>query len=207
MAKRAQGITAITVGGYKSIRDETTIKIRPLTILAGANSSGKSSIMQPMLLMKQTLDSSYDPGQLLLDGPHVKFTKYEQLLPRTGGKNCPILTAGYTFGRNSRLLCKFNFSSEDGALQRRIELSRMRVETRRLGIYELTPGMSQAEIIPLLPELFQKRMNESDPDREYERRFGWRTRTSRCFLHIERFRKRTREICFSLPQFIIRSRT
>ena len=57
MAKRAQGITAITVGGYKSIRDETTIKIRPLTILAGANSSGKSSIMQPMLMMKQTLDA------------------------------------------------------------------------------------------------------------------------------------------------------
>ena len=36
------GITAISVAGYKSIYDEQRIEIRPLTILAGANSSGKS---------------------------------------------------------------------------------------------------------------------------------------------------------------------
>lgn len=27
--------------------------------------------MQPLLLLKQTLDATYDPGPLLLDGPHV----------------------------------------------------------------------------------------------------------------------------------------
>ena len=36
------GITAISVEGYKSINTEQRIEIRPLTILAGANSSGKS---------------------------------------------------------------------------------------------------------------------------------------------------------------------
>ena len=56
--ERERGITKISVSGYKSIRDERHIEIRPLTILAGANSSGKSSIMQPMLMMKQTLDAS-----------------------------------------------------------------------------------------------------------------------------------------------------
>ena len=75
-----QGITKITVGGYKSIAQEQSIEIRPLTILAGANSSGKSSIMQPLLLLKQTLEAPYDPGALLLDGPIVKFTSAEQLL-------------------------------------------------------------------------------------------------------------------------------
>ena len=48
-----EGITKITVGGFKSIAQEQTIEIRPLTILAGANSSGKSSMMQPLLLLKQ----------------------------------------------------------------------------------------------------------------------------------------------------------
>ena len=42
--------------------DEQTIEIRPLTLLAGANSSGKSSMMQPLLLLKQTLEAPYDPG-------------------------------------------------------------------------------------------------------------------------------------------------
>jgi predicted ATPase len=52
-----QGITEIAVCGYKSIYEECQIEVRSLTILAGANSSGKSSIMQPLLLIKQTLEA------------------------------------------------------------------------------------------------------------------------------------------------------
>src|SRR3989440_12976818 len=79
------GITRITVGGFKSIVQEHSIEIKPLTILAGANSSGKSSIMQPLLLLKQTLEATYDPGALLLNGPNVRFTSADQLLSRTNG--------------------------------------------------------------------------------------------------------------------------
>src|SRR5437588_3909856 len=80
-----EGITRITIGGFKSISQEQAIEIRPLTILAGANSSGKSSIMQPLLLLKQTLEASYDPGALLLNGSNVKFTLADQLLSRASG--------------------------------------------------------------------------------------------------------------------------
>lgn len=81
------GITSIRVRGYKSISNEQSIEIKPLTVLAGANSSGKSSIMQPLLLLKQSLEASYDPGALLLDGPNLKFTSADQLLSRPGKKN------------------------------------------------------------------------------------------------------------------------
>ena len=77
-----EGITAISVQGFKSIAAESRIEVRPLTILAGANSSGKSSIMQPLLLMKQTLEASYDPGPLLLNGPNAKFTSANQFISR-----------------------------------------------------------------------------------------------------------------------------
>ena len=77
------GITAISVQGFKSLANESQIEIRPLTILAGANSSGKSSIMQPLLLMKQTLEASYDPGPLLLNGPNAKFTSFNQFISRS----------------------------------------------------------------------------------------------------------------------------
>ena len=80
-----EGITKITVGGYKSIAQEQSIEIRPLTILAGANSSGKSSIMQPLLLMKQTLEVPFDPGAFWLDGPNVKFTSSTQILSSIAG--------------------------------------------------------------------------------------------------------------------------
>jgi hypothetical protein len=85
-AAPAPGISVIGVEGYKSLRQRTELTIRPLTLLAGANSSGKSSVMQGPLLLKQTLDAPYDPGALLLDGPHVRFTAAEQLLSRSAGK-------------------------------------------------------------------------------------------------------------------------
>ena len=75
-----EGITKIAVTGFKSLAEEWTIDIRPLTLLAGANSSGKSSIMQPLLMLKQTLEAPYDPGPLLIDGPNVQFTETTQFL-------------------------------------------------------------------------------------------------------------------------------
>jgi AAA domain, putative AbiEii toxin, Type IV TA system len=80
----ADGITRIAVEGFKSISKKQSIEIAPLTILAGANRSGKSSIMQPLLMLKQTLDAAYDPGPLKIDGPNVKFTSSEQFLSKRG---------------------------------------------------------------------------------------------------------------------------
>jgi hypothetical protein len=78
----ADGITRIAVEGFKSIAKRQEIEIAPLTILAGANSSGKSSIMQPLLMLKQTLEATYDPGPLKIDGPNVKFTDAKEFLAR-----------------------------------------------------------------------------------------------------------------------------
>ena len=80
---RGYGITAVSIRGFKSHAFENRIDIRHFTILAGANSSGKSSIVQPLLLMKQTLEASYDPGPLLLNGPNVRCTSVDQILSST----------------------------------------------------------------------------------------------------------------------------
>ena len=85
--KNVSGITKIAVKGFKSIAEECEIDIRPLTILAGANSSGKSSIMQPLLLLKQTLEAPYDPGPLLIDGPNAQFTETAQFLSTLPGES------------------------------------------------------------------------------------------------------------------------
>jgi predicted ATPase len=78
----ADGITRIAVEGFKSIAKRQEIEIAPLTILAGANSSGKSAIMQPLLMLKQTLEATYDPGPLKIDGENVKFTEAKEFLSR-----------------------------------------------------------------------------------------------------------------------------
>lgn len=81
--KPEQGITRIAVSGYKSLAEECSIEIAPLTILSGANSSGKSSIMQPLLLMKQTLESTYDAGSLKLNGANVRLTSTDQIFTKS----------------------------------------------------------------------------------------------------------------------------
>ncbi|HHN93780.1 MAG TPA: hypothetical protein ENK17_03350 [Anaerolineae bacterium] len=77
--------TRISIRGYKSFRDRVSAALRPLTILAGANSSGKSSLIQPLLLFKQTLLTGSDPGPLRLDGPNVVFSRSEQMFWRSPG--------------------------------------------------------------------------------------------------------------------------
>lgn len=76
-------ISQVIVQGFKSLArpEPYCIEIRPLTLLAGANSSGKSSAIQPLLLLKQTLEAPFDPGPLLLNGPHVRFSSTRQVFP------------------------------------------------------------------------------------------------------------------------------
>lgn len=81
-ASRRPTLKAISVEGFKSLEIKQRMEIAPLTVLAGANSGGKSSIMQPVLLLKQTIDAPYDPGSLLLDGPNVRLTSADQLLSK-----------------------------------------------------------------------------------------------------------------------------
>jgi predicted ATPase len=88
LKEKAPTIQSISVCGFKSIAEKQKIEIKPLTVLAGANSSGKSSMIQPLLLMKQTLEATYDPGVFLLDGPNIKFSKIDQMFSRLGGKQC-----------------------------------------------------------------------------------------------------------------------
>jgi energy-coupling factor transporter ATP-binding protein EcfA2 len=60
--------------------------IKPLTVLAGANSSGKSTFLQALLLLKQTYDAVADPGPLRLSGPHVNVGGSLGLVHRTATK-------------------------------------------------------------------------------------------------------------------------
>ncbi|MQB37237.1 DUF3696 domain-containing protein [Agrobacterium tumefaciens] len=58
---------------FKSFRGENVLKLAPLTILCGANSSGKSSLIQSMLLIKQTLQHSAGNRTVALNGPLVRL--------------------------------------------------------------------------------------------------------------------------------------
>ncbi len=137
-------LAKLSVAGYKSFANEAEIEIRPLTILAGANSSGKSSIMQPLLLMKQTLEAPYDPGGLKIDGPNVKLTDAEQMFWRSSAtKSAGQLVFGFvlddglrvyeTFGRGTDLTPVLPLSLTAPAISGRASTLRATMRSKEIG--------------------------------------------------------------------------
>lgn len=61
-------LTAITLERFKSFEAPTRVELAPLTILLGRNNSGKSSIIQSLLLLKQTLEDPRRSVPLSLEG-------------------------------------------------------------------------------------------------------------------------------------------
>ena len=80
-------VTAVEVAGFKSANLPVRVNFRDITVLAGANSAGKSTVMQPLLLMKQTIEKPFDPGGLAIDGPLVRFTHADQFFSHQKQKN------------------------------------------------------------------------------------------------------------------------
>ena len=150
--EKINGITKIAVKGFKSIAEECTIDIRPLTILAGANSSGKSSIMQPLLMLKQTLEAPYYPGQpLLIDGPNVQFTEAVQFLSKLSGENKKDRLQIQIESQNNTFSLLVDTTFRNG--ETGIEIVKMTIQTmsetdqpKRLKRFTLSPGMSPEEV-------------------------------------------------------------
>jgi predicted ATPase len=61
-------LISLSLERFKSYRDATTIEFAPLTVILGRNNSGKSSIIQALLLLKQTLSLPRPDVPLHLEG-------------------------------------------------------------------------------------------------------------------------------------------
>lgn len=91
--------------------DTLDLELGPLTLLLGPNSSGKSSILQSMLLMKQTAPTFADLAVLQTLGPVVDLGWFgnivhtQQALPAE-----PDITLGFGWGTH---FVKFAYSAQD----------------------------------------------------------------------------------------------
>ena len=75
-------LTNITLENFKAFQKLDDLKIKPIIILCGTNSCGKSSILQSILLLKQTLESQDLKQNLLLNGRFVKLGYFQDILFR-----------------------------------------------------------------------------------------------------------------------------
>lgn len=66
-------ISKIVVQGFKPFEEKTEIPLSNLNIFFGANSCGKSSLIQSLLLIKQTLSSRVDQIDILVNGKYINL--------------------------------------------------------------------------------------------------------------------------------------
>lgn len=72
-------ISSWRVSNFKSIRDGDELPLAPLTIFAGANSSGKSTFIQSILLVAQTLSNKVGSRSVVLNGALTSLGQFDDL--------------------------------------------------------------------------------------------------------------------------------
>lgn len=82
-------LKSISLENYKCFKEKTDIDIAPLTVLCGVNSSGKSSILKSLLMLKQSAESKLLEPTLLLSGDLVDCGSFDSTINRNGkSKDC-----------------------------------------------------------------------------------------------------------------------
>lgn len=93
-------LSGITLENFKSFKKLDNMEIKPITILCGTNSCGKSSILESILLLKQTLESRNPNQTILLNGRFVHLGSLENIIYGRKLENDVVLNYQFNINRS-----------------------------------------------------------------------------------------------------------
>ena len=116
----------IHIKNFKALRDTGELDVKPLTFLVGPNSSGKTSLIQAILSLRQTVQSPDQRTPLILND-YVDLGSYKDVVFKHNEKNdihinfeipdvrCDMVFSVYTSGKNQGIiyLKSLDFSGKD----------------------------------------------------------------------------------------------
>ncbi len=83
-------ITAITIENFKGIREPVRVELKPITLLFGPNSAGKSTIIQALHYAREIFErQNTNPDRTILGGDTIDLGGFESLVHRHD-KTLPI---------------------------------------------------------------------------------------------------------------------
>lgn len=103
-------ITNFSVKNFRSLKKQTHIELKPITILCGVNSCGKTSIIKSLLLLKQTLMSKDAENAVTLEGPYQFAQNLKNLLFILGEQNDSLLEYTFKLANEKKDLGNISFS-------------------------------------------------------------------------------------------------
>jgi predicted ATPase len=90
-------ITKIIIENFKGIRDRVEIPIRPLTLLFGANSAGKTTVLHALLYLRELLErQNADADRVIGGGKDIYLGGFRQFVH--GHDDSATVTIGVDFG-------------------------------------------------------------------------------------------------------------
>lgn len=89
-------ITKIIIENFKGIKDRVEIPIRPITLLFGANSAGKSTVLHALLYLRELLErQNADADRVIGGGKEIYLGGFRQLVH--GHDQSKTVTVGVDF--------------------------------------------------------------------------------------------------------------
>ncbi len=152
-------ITKWKVFNFKSIREETELDLGPLTIFAGANSSGKSTFIQSVLLVAQTLAHKVGSRSVVLNGALTSLGQFDDL-KSNGGESDQITI---------KCTCR-PLPDQDAAISRRSHFALRRAiyygprsnQPQEIACeisFDADPSSSQRDLFQIQPRLFATQLS------------------------------------------------
>jgi hypothetical protein len=116
-------------------------------------------LIQPLLLLKQTIEATHDPGPLKIDGPNVRFSELTQFFSKTKKKTLGLMSFDLGFVEQKE---GFSFRVD----KRVLKLENNRVETKGQSLLFSDQSSTVAELLKLAPKQLQKQWQIFEKDSE-----------------------------------------
>lgn len=101
-------LNSISLEKFKAFADLQNMEIKPLTVLCGVNSGGKSSILKSLLLLKQSYENSSASNEMTLNGQYTNCGLMKDVLFKGKGSEFTLINtfvvkySGKKYVKNSK---------------------------------------------------------------------------------------------------------
>ena len=94
-------LAEIRLENFKSVTD-ATVELRPLSVVVGRNSSGKSTLLQSVLAIAQAVRNKSNSSQFPLNGEYVRLGTFGEVLSFQNINDNPEIAIGFSMAVDSR---------------------------------------------------------------------------------------------------------
>jgi predicted ATPase len=147
-------ITKWKLFNFKSVKNEIELEFGPLTIFAGPNSSGKSTWIQSILLISQTLSHRIDSRSVVLNGTFTRLGQFDDL--KSYGSDAQQIVVGFECRASGESNLSISPAGTRALLEGWLALSNpQRLATVNCELsFDTDPSSPQRDFYQLQPRLF-----------------------------------------------------